>query len=337
MRKIRIAQIGMNVHSHGLQVFETLKARPDLFDIVGYTLVENEREECPEKRLRVFDGYPELSLEEILNDPTIEAVTVETDEIHLTKYAQLAIDHGKHIHMEKPGSPSLADFERLVESARATERIFHVGYMYRYNPLIAELLRDVREGKLGEIYGVEAQMNCYHPKATREWLATLPGGMMFYLGCHLVDLVLLMQGVPTRILPSNKHTLTDGVDSADHSMAVLEYPHGTSFVKTTAVEWGGFQRRQLVVSGSKGTVELKPLEIVVPGEGSLITTEEQRYGTSDTWHTLGEHRSCGPIGRYEEMLSAFAEMVRGERKNPYTYDYELLLFRTLLRCCEENA
>ena len=59
-------------------------------------------------------------------------------------------------------------------------------------------------------------------------------------------------------------------------------------------------------------------------------------GVSVAEGTLGEHRGCEPFDRYSSMLSAFAEMVRGERENPYTYDYELLLFRTLLRCCEEN-
>ena len=47
-------------------------------------------------------SQPEMTLEEILNDPTIEAVTVETEEIHLTKYAIMAAEHGKMIHMEKP-------------------------------------------------------------------------------------------------------------------------------------------------------------------------------------------------------------------------------------------
>ena len=113
MRKIRIAQIGMNKNSHGAPIFQTLCQHPEVFEIAGYALVEDERENCAE-RLHVFEGYTELTLDEILNDPTIEAVTVETDEIHLTKYATLAIEHGKHIHMEKPGSQSLADFEKLI-------------------------------------------------------------------------------------------------------------------------------------------------------------------------------------------------------------------------------
>ena len=113
MKKIRIAQIGVNRYSHALSVFNSLKTQPDIFEVAGYCLVEGEKERF-EKELFVFNGYPELTLEEILNDPTIEAVTVETEEIHLTKYAIMAAEHGKMIHMEKPGGTSLEEFEKLI-------------------------------------------------------------------------------------------------------------------------------------------------------------------------------------------------------------------------------
>ena len=331
MRKIKIAQIGINYISHGREVFDTLAAHPELFEIAGYALVENEREIC-HKKLSCFDGYRELSLEDILNDPTIEAVTVETDEIHLLKYALMAAEHGKHIHMEKPGSPCLADFERLVALQREQGKLLHLGYMYRYNPTIASLLSRARNGELGEIVSVEAQMSCRHPAKVRKLLSDFPGGMTFYLGCHLIDLVLQLQGEPTRVLPLNRSTGLEGVEAEDFGMAVLEYSRGVSFVKTTAVEIGGYHRRQLVVSGTRGTVEVKPLECYT-GRGYFQYTTETQYTDETSWHTKGE-TADGPIhDRYEAMLEAFAAMVRGERENPYTYDYELTLFRTLLACC----
>ena len=169
MRKIKIAQIGINKYSHATQIFATLKALPDVFEIAGYALVEGEREECKQK-LSVFDGYKELTLEEILNDESIEAVTVETDEIHLTKYATLAAEHGKHIHMEKPGGESLPEFERLIETVKKSGKTFSTGYMYRYNPCIKEILSDIKSGKFGEVHSVEASMNCNHPDEARKWL-----------------------------------------------------------------------------------------------------------------------------------------------------------------------
>ena len=46
MKKIRIAQIGMNRYSHAPEIFYTLSIHPEIFELVGYTLVEDEREYC---------------------------------------------------------------------------------------------------------------------------------------------------------------------------------------------------------------------------------------------------------------------------------------------------
>ena len=184
MRKIKIAQIGMNKYSHCRQIFRSVAKQSDLFELVGYVLPENERERLP-KRVASLEGYREMTLDEVLNDPTIEAVTVETDEIYLTKYALLAAKAGKHVHMEKPGGADLAEFEQLIATVKQTGKVFSVGYMYRFNPYIRDLIRRVKAGELGEIISVEAQMNCVHPSEKRQWLGCLPGGLTFLLGIYL--------------------------------------------------------------------------------------------------------------------------------------------------------
>ena len=186
-----------------------------------------------------------------LNNPEIETVTVETEEVYLTKYAQMATEHKKHIHMEKPGGTNLSDFEKLIKTGKNNKTIFHTGYMYRYNPYIIELKEQIKNGELGDIISVEAQMNCILPKDTRQWLEGFRGGMMFYLGCHLMDLIYSIQGAPKRIIPLNKCSGVGGVTSEDFGMAAFEYEKGVSFAKTSAVELGGFERRQLVVTGTK--------------------------------------------------------------------------------------
>ncbi len=340
MRKIRIAQIGVNRHSHAPEIFDTLKKRSDLFDIAGYALVEDERQTCAGK-LRHFDGYPELTLDEILNDPSIEAVTVETDEIHLTRYAQLAAQHGKHIHMEKPGSQNLAEFERLIELVRKNGKVFHIGYMYRYNPFVADTIRRARSGEFGTIYSVEAHMSRLDPPETRRWFGSFKGGMMFYLGCHLIDLVLQIQGMPEEVIPLNTATEIDGINTEDLGFAVLRYPHGVSFVRMGGTEVGGLQRRQLVIGGSLRTVEICPLEtgirdIAEPYFNYVKRCE--RY-LDEAGKLQIRNEQSEPFQRYEDMLAAFAAMVRGEKENPYTLEYELSLFRVLLQACgiqEEN-
>ncbi len=329
MRKIRVAQIGTSTNSHGNSIFRSMKLQTELFDLVGYALPENEREKFPE-RMAEFEGYREMSVEEILNDPTIEAVAIETEELYLTKYALQAAERGKHIHMEKPGGISLAEFERLIDTVKSKKTVFHTGYMYRYNPVVIELLDSIRKGEVGDILSVEAHMSCSHPKMTREWLSNFPGGMMFFLGCHLVDLVVQIQGEPNHIVPLNKSTLTDGVTATDFGMAVLEYPRGVSFVKTSAAERGGFARRQLVVTGTKKTVEIKPLEMY--GDPDMQYTVVTEY-ESENWGDCGTRHQTEQYDRYNAMMASFAALVRGDKTNPFTYDYELQLYKTVLQCC----
>ncbi len=328
MKKIKIAQIGFNQNSHSIQVFMSMAKQSDIFDIAGYVMPENERERIP-SILEHLEPYQELSLEEVLNNPEIEAVTIETEEIYLTKYAKLAAKHGKKIHMEKPGGVSLKDFTELIQIVKEKNLLFHTGYMYRYNPYVERLMERIRAGELGEIISVEAQMNCNHKPEVRQWLENFPGGMMFFLGCHLVDLVLQIKGIPNNVIPLNRCTGANGVTSEDFGMAVFEYDNGVSFVKTNATEIGGFNRRQLVVSGTKGTVEIKPFEVCVDdGQYSEMT----EYSDTD-WFTSGDKFKSEVYDRYDGMMASFAAMARGEKENPWSYDYELALFEHIIKAC----
>ena len=335
MRKIRIAQIGINRYSHAPDVFYTLKLHPELFEIVGYALVEDERETCASKIEQVFAGYPELTLEEILNDPTIEAVTVETDEIHLLKYAQMAADAGKHIHMEKPGSQDLAAFEKLIETVRKNGKAFNIGYMFRYHPLISKAIERAKAGEFGTIYSVEAHMSRLDNNAAREWFGSFKGGMMFYLGCHLVDIVMQIQGTPKNIIPLNTATGIDDIYTEDLGFAVMQYDNAVSVIRMGGTEVGGFDRRQLVICGSKGTIEIRPLEIFLMESPTRYTncSKQTQWMLDENGKTVKEESDSEPFQRYSKMLTAFAAMVRGEQENPYTLDYELELFKVFMKCC----
>ena len=323
---IKIAQIGTSNYSHGNLIWETITAQPDLFEIAGYALPEQEDQKFPHK-MPPFEGYRRLTVEEILNDPTIEAVTIETEEIYLTKYALMAAKAGKHIHMEKPGGLNLREFEALIAAMKESGKILHLGYMYRYNPYVTELLEQIKAGALGEIINVEAQMNMIFPPndEARQWLKTFPGGMTFFLGCHLIDLILQIQGTPQEILPFNCATHINGTDATDFGMVLFKYPNGVSFAKTNAAEIGGFNRRQLVVCGTKQTVELKPLEIS-EGHNCVSTRRTDYAGKPQTTQSA-------PFNRYGGMMEAFAAYVHGEKENPYSLDYELKLYQTILKAC----
>lgn len=332
MQKIKIAQIGTSQNSHGIYIWQSLLKQTDIFDVVGYALPENEREKFP-LECKVFDGYREMTVEAILSDPEIEAVAVETEEIYLTKYALMVAKAGKHLHMEKPGGVALTDFEALIAILKEKQLAFTTGYMYRFNPAVKEALRAVRAGELGKIFSVEAHMSCKHAKRVREWLKCFPGGMLFFLGCHLIDLIYQIQGEPKEIMPLSCSTGIDGLSTSDFGMVVFRYENGISFAKTCDNEMGGFLRRQLVICGEKGSIEVKPLESVTH---EVYHQSTIYHADSEDWHKPWDCMQTEVYDRYDDMMRNFADIVRG-KENPYPYDYELNLYKLILRACGQEV
>lgn len=325
---LKIAQIGIG-HDHAGGILRELKLHKDVFELAGIFLPSEEKEYSYfyDKNMREAEGVKRLTIEEILEDETITAIAIECTEKYLTKFALLAAKAGKHIHMDKPGGMELSDFRELIKTAKENGSVLHLGYMYRYNPAVKKLMQEIKNGELGEIISVEAHMSgIYQPTAEHcEWLSHFPGGMMFFLGGHLIDMVVEIMGVPERIVPFNKATGIGGVSSEEFGMAVMEYKNGVSLVKTYAREIKGGDRRQLLVHGTEKTVEIRPLEFTVEGK---LHTKTTTYDRKEKAEDISEG-----FERYEEMLKSFADMAEGKTKNPRSYDYELSLYKCLLEAC----
>ena len=153
---------------------------------------------------------------------------------------------------------------------------------------------------------------------------------MFFLGCHLIDMIFRSQGKPLKVIPLSRSTGLDGVTSEDFGFVAFEYKNGISTAKTTDVQKGGFARRHLVVVGSEKTVEIRPLEMF---DGNLQFATRTDYNEI-SWGDRGQSRDCESFDRYDNMMLSFAKMVGGELQNPYTLDYELELYKLVLECCE---
>lgn len=322
MKKLKVVQIGAD-HAHAFAPINSLKKRDDV-DFIGYVRLDGEKQS--------YAGVPELKYEDALKLTDLDAAFIETEDKYLTDYAYEFVKRGIPVQMDKPGGQDKKSFDRLFDTAKEKNVPLHLGYMYRYNPAISRLLRDIKDGRLGEIYYVEAQMNCYHPPENKtRFIKDYKGGMMNFLGCHLVDVILQIQGVPDEVIPFNSAT---GKEGEDIGFAVFRYGKNHSFVKTTAVEAGGFMRRQIVVCGEKGTIEINPTEYYP--EGNKMRTDmyvsllEER---GKDWNYRPERQVFEIPDRYDGMYDEFFRIVKGEIQNPYSYDYEKTLHDVLLKAC----
>lgn len=337
MKKIKIVQIGVG-HDHALPNFHCVASMDDTFELAGFVRVEGEDGLKPDFN-KNFEHIPALTLEEAFAIPNLEAAFIETEDPNLVFYARMAAEKGLHVFMDKPGSQSTEDFEEMLSVILKKQKVFGIGYVYRFHPLIQKTLTQVKEGKLGKIYSIEAHMSRDDKDEKRRWLEQFRGGMTFFLGCHLIDLIHLFTGTPEEITVLNTCTTTEKHKADDLGMAAFRYPEGMSFFKVSAAEPGGFMRRQLVVCGSLGTVEIRPLEEhwkespyhCISQSISSFRTEKS---TPLDWDDKGQIEACAPYHRYRAMFADFAQRIREER--PSTRE-ELLrearVHRILLASC----
>ena len=195
MKKIKLGQIGIG-HNHGSAKMEAARKLPELFEIVGYA---EENEQWVEKRGAdpAYKGIARMSVWEIIEKS--DAILVESDVWNLSKYAKMCIDAGRHIHMDKPYGGSLEEYKELLNGAKAKELVVQLGYMYRYNPAVLKCFEHVKNGDLGEIYSINAEMSTYHTAEYKKWLTNFGGGIMYILGSHLVDLIVYLMGEPKKV------------------------------------------------------------------------------------------------------------------------------------------
>ena len=319
---IKIGQIGIG-HNHGEAKLAAVRKFPELFQVIGFA---EEDEEWIRKRgmLPAYQGLPRLSVEEVIAQS--DAVLVECDVWNLTKYAKMCIDAGKHIHMDKPASGTLEEYKALLDDAQAKGLVVQLGYMYRYNPAVLKCFEAVKQGKLGEIYSINAEMSTFHSPEYKRWLANFPGGIMYILGSHLVDLIVYLLGEPEKVTSFLKKTQLDGIDLEDNNLAVLEYEKALARVFVSSVEVNGWGRRQLVVSGSKGTVNIVPLE-----NECTMTWADTEISTNpyeDMKQTVPV-RDLPKDCRYDDMMQDFYDYIMGTKQNPFSYAHDYAVQKVL--------
>ena len=135
----------------------------------------------------------------LVSDPGIDVVSITTPNVFHKEMALAAIAAGKHVHCEKPLSPSLADSLIMVEAAEKAGVATQVGFNYIKNPLL-KMVRDmVAAGELGEITGfrgIHAEDYMHDPESPYSWRIDPAGGpgVIADLGSHIIGMARFLLG-----------------------------------------------------------------------------------------------------------------------------------------------
>ena len=227
MDRIRIAQIGIT-HEHANGKMYSLRKLPEVFDIVGYV---DDREFSKSPRfgndfVKPYEGLRKLTLDEVFNTPGLQAVTVEVPNNDLVPVALRCMERNLAMHMDKPGGEDLALYRKLLDGCKERNLPFQMGFMFRGNPAFQFCIAAIRRKLIGEVFELEADMNhCYGGEAYQEYIGRFPGGIMYNLGCHLIDFIVAALGRPENVTPFLKSAPGYPASVRNNCMAVLEYPH----------------------------------------------------------------------------------------------------------------
>ena len=320
-RRVKVGQVG-TAHSHAAGKLAAVREMPEVFELVGVVEPDEEKRRAAAGR-KEYQGVRWLSREQLLSEAGLDAVMVEAEVAECVAAAMPFAEAGMHIHLEKPGGASMGDFRRLVETVRSKRRVLQMGYMFRYNPAFQLCFQAVREGWLGNVYEVNGVIGKVIGAAERKPLAQFGGGMMFELGCHLIDAMVAVLGAPAGVRAHVRKMRPEQDELADNCLAVFEYPKALATIRSAAVDVEGNARRQFGVCGDKGAVTILPLE---PPKVSLTLTAA-RGGYAKGRHPVELPRMTG---RYDELVADFAAMVRGEREPAFDFEHDLAVMGAVL-------
>ena len=93
----------------------------------------------------------EKDFRRLLDDKTIDAVTIATPDHWHGLMTVLACQAGKDVYVEKPASHNVVEGRRMVEAARKYQRVVQLGTQRRSAPSTAEAIERVQGGAIGKV------------------------------------------------------------------------------------------------------------------------------------------------------------------------------------------
>jgi predicted dehydrogenase len=155
----------------------------------------NRNQERANQRAGEFGCKNYASPLELVKDPAIDAVFVLTNlETHL-EYTKLALDHGKHVLVEKPVGVSVAEIETMKAAADANGLVCLPGHNYVYEQSMVRTKELVEGGDLGKIVSAYVMYNIHHP----EEVAKRYPGVVRQILTHHSYILLYLVGKPVEL------------------------------------------------------------------------------------------------------------------------------------------
>lgn len=182
------------------------------------------------------------TVEEVLADPMVKAISVCTPPASHTELILKAIAAGKPFLCEKPLAGSVDEARQIERAATAAGVIGMVGYIYRYAPAFAFARSALEAGALGEVRSATFRLGGPGSHGAWQHRRRTDGGAINEMLVHMLDLALWYFGAPAEAellrsdMRTEKREIAGEIVSADVEdwvLARLRMPNGAEILLQT--------------------------------------------------------------------------------------------------------
>ena len=192
------------------------------------------------------------SYEEMVMDPEVDLVYIATPHSHHYPHTRLALEHGKHVLVEKAFTANAAEAEELLAMARSKGLFITEAIWTRYMPLSHKVKELMESGIIGEPRVLTATL-CYMMEFKERIVRPeLCGGALLDLGVYSLNFARMYFGTDIVRTVSNVHIGPTGMDM--HESISLSYADG----KMANLQAGALclNDRQGIISGTEGYIRV---------------------------------------------------------------------------------
>lgn len=191
--------------------------------------------------------------EELLSDPEIDIIYVATTHNFHYENALLAMEHGKHVLIEKPLTVNAAEAQELIDTARAKGLFLMEALWTRFLPSWVRMRELIREGAIGEVRMIDVTFGKFAPPQFQTRLndPALAGGATLDLGVYPLSFCCYLTGETPTDSTSTARLNSAGVDEL--AMYELSFPSGAS--AQIATSFNLRMSNRATVYGTRGYID----------------------------------------------------------------------------------
>jgi len=230
--------------------------------IVGICAQNRDRARTLADELGVADVFTDY--EEALQKADADAVYLATPvNLHIPQ-AVAAIEAGKHVLVEKPLGLNASECRRAVLKAAAAGVIAGCAYYRRFFPRFEHARRMLESGTFGQIVLIRMDYRSWYrpaqddPKRWRLDKSVSGGGPLADMGCHMIDQLIGLVGMPERVFAKVDNFVHAG-NVEDSASVLMSLPGGGNVFAN--FQWNSKQwSHEFEIAGAEAGLKWSPAD-----------------------------------------------------------------------------